>query len=347
MLIPLETARGCYGSCEFCAIPSGSNTGFRERSVGKIINDIVEVQKHTLKKYGLAATYFKFMDDTSSPRTLLHIAEEIHRRGIDAKWETYVRMEAVFQDSDVMKRLYKGGCRKLMWGLETNDPEILKNMSKKIAPISTNKVLDAAHDAGILNFVFVLIGFPGEKQEQRDVLAEYIIACNSIHVLTLATFDVTKHSRMQTDSTLPDDIKLEVEPSNGFEVRLPYVLNGENWKRVIVAEAQRFMVKVTKKRPDIGLVSLFPDQVRVIYTEKHGNGWGRKFLSKFGEDKIKALLLATEKYIDAFENESEIELSGLPDPLKREHIRTKEDIDAIAQAIKRRKRYETKRSDSI
>ena len=132
MLIPLEQHVGVMVVASFVLSLQDPNFRFSWKGpLGKIINDIVEVQTHTLKEYGLAATYFKFMDDTSAPRTLLHIAEEIHRRGIDAKWETYVRMEAAFQDFDVMKRLYKGGCRKLMWGLETNDPEILKNMSKK------------------------------------------------------------------------------------------------------------------------------------------------------------------------------------------------------------------------
>ena len=124
-------------------------------------------------------------------------------------------------------------------------------------------------------------------------------------------------------------------------------MNGKNWKKEVVSEAQRILMKIIKIRPDIGFMSLFPDQVRGILTDRHGNTWGRKFLSQFGEENIRSLLLATEKYIEAFENAEEIDLAGLPEPIKREHHRTVEDIQAIAQALGRRKRYENRRIDSI
>ncbi len=349
MLIPLQTARGCYGSCEFCAIPSGSNFGFRERSVEKLIDDIKYIQELTQKKYGKKATYFKFMDDTSSPRTLFSLAQQIIENGLDAKWETYVRMETPFQELENMELLFQGGCRKLMWGLETNDPQVLKNMNKKVKHISTNKVLDASYEAGILNFVFVLLGFPGETDEQRTNLVDFIAGKESINVLTVATFDVTKHSPMQSSLMDGNTWNLDCEMPKDFEVRLIYTLDGENWKKKIVSYAQKFMLDVTKKRPDIALVSLFPDQVRGILTEKHNNKWGETFLKDFGEENLKKMLQATEGYIDIFANSEsgEMELSYLPDPIKREHFRTKDDIQAISKAIARRRRYEIKRGDSI
>jgi radical SAM superfamily enzyme YgiQ (UPF0313 family) len=349
MLIPLQTARGCYGACDFCAIPSGSNDGFRERSVEKIITDIRYVQELTERKYFKKATYFKFMDDTTSPRTLFGIARQIIDKGIDAKWETYVRMEMPFQNEEKMKLLYAGGCRKLMWGLETNDPEILKNMNKKVDAVSPSKVLEASFNAGILNFAFVLIGFPGEVDSQREQLIEFIARTKAINVLTVSTFDVTKASPMQSSLMENNPWNLECDDPEGFEVRLVYTINGENWKKKIVKYAQKFMLDVSKMRPDVALVSLFPDQVRGILTEKHDNKWGSTFLNDFGEENIRKMLQATEEYIDAFEStgSDEIELSYLPDPIKREHFRTKNDIDAISRAIARRKSYEAERSDSI
>lgn len=347
MLIPLQTARGCYGTCEFCAIPSGSNRGFRMRSPGKIIDDILAVQAHTEERYGKKARHFKFMDDTSAPDTLIRLSEEIERRGIHVTWETFVRLEKQFEDIEVARQLFRGGCRKLMWGLETNDPDILKNMNKKISSASTTKVLRAIDQAGILNFVFVLIGFPGETQEQRERLADYIIANPSIHVLTLATFDVTKKSPIHEHFAVPNRYGLEMAPAEDFEVRLPYTVNGKNWKHEMVIEAQRLLVKIISKRTDIGFMSLFPDQVRGMLCDLYGNTWGKKFLSQFGEENIQAMLLTTEQYADRFANAEEIDLAGLPEPIKREHDRVSEDLKAIADAIRRRKMYETRRIDQV
>ncbi|UCB56969.1 MAG: radical SAM protein [Candidatus Omnitrophota bacterium] len=347
MLFPLQTARGCYGSCEFCAIPAGSNNSFRQRKADKIIDDILSIQEHTLKTYGKKAVYFKFMDDTSSPKTLLAVAREIKSRSIEAQWETFVRLEKDFEDADFMEQLYQGGCRKLMWGLETNNPDILKNMRKKINVASIDKILQAVSKAGIINFVFVLLGFPGETKEQRDKLAEYIINNKDIHVLTIATFDVTKNSPIQKNFVHPNVWGIEIDKPGGFEVRLPYTVKGENWKKMIVAEAHRILVKIIKERPDIGFMSLFPDQARGILGNKYGNGWGREFLSDFGQDNIRQLLLSTESYIDSFANQEEIELSLLPEPIKREHMRTSEDIKAVAEAISARKKYEERRMKQV
>ncbi|MBF0465640.1 MAG: radical SAM protein [Nitrospirae bacterium] len=347
MLIPLQTARGCYGTCEFCAIPFGSNAGFRQRSVEHLIEDILAIRQHTGEKYGKEALYFKFMDDTSAPATLTKLSKEIEIMGLNVQWETFVRLEKAFEDEELMAQLYRGGCRKLMWGLETTDPVILKDMNKKITPVQTTKVLNSTAKAGIMNFVFVLIGFPGETAQQRDALADYIIANQDIHVLTIATFDLTKGSRIQGNLTYPNTYGLEFSRPEGFEVRLPYTVNGGNWKEEMVKEAQRLLVKIIRERPDIGFVSLFPDQVRGILCNRHGNDWGRTFLSRFGEDNIRELLLATERYVSAFEECQEIDLSILPEPLKREHLRTKEDIKSISDAINRRKEYQSRRVNQL
>ncbi len=346
-LVPIQSARGCYGTCEFCAIPSGSNTGFRQRDPEKIIRDIKSIQALTLSKTGKKATCFKLMDDTSSPTTLLRMSELIEKEKLDVIWETFVRMEKPFTDPEFMAQLYRGGCRKLMWGLETNDPNILKKMNKKISAISTSEVLNTAHNAGILNFVFVMLGFPGENKEQRDRLAEYIIETKSIHALTMATFDVTKKSRIEENLTYPNAYGLTCKPATGFEVRLPYLVHGKNIKEESVAELHRILMKIIKKRPDIGFMTLFPDQVRSILSDRHGNTWGEKFLSHFGEQNIIDMLTVSSDYIDGYSSKKDIDLKRLPEPLVREHYRTREDIAAIASAIKRRRMYEDRRANSI
>ena len=56
-----------------------------------------------------------------------------------------------------MDRLFKGGCRKIHWGLETNDPSIIKTMNKKTEVSYTDDILRLSGEAGVLNFCFILI----------------------------------------------------------------------------------------------------------------------------------------------------------------------------------------------
>lgn len=346
MLVPLQTTRGCYAQCEFCAIPFGSNS-YRMRPVQHIIADIEDIQKLTERKYGKKATYFKFMEDTSSPALLHSLSKEIAKHGLDIKWETFARLEKAFTEPGLMATLYKGGCRKIHWGLESNDPSVLRSMNKKTTTLISDEVLAASANAGILNFCFILVGFPGETDEARKNMARYIISNRNIHTITIATFDLTRGSPME-QNFVPDNLyKIEMIPAKGFQVRLPYTVNKENWKEKIVADAHNIMVEVARNRPDIGFMTLFPDQIRSAYCEKFSNAWGRIFLEKYGEENIKEMLSNTEKYIKDYKDKREIDPALLPEPLRREHFRTKEDLQMIASALITRKSYEKRRAEQV
>lgn len=346
MLVPLQTTRGCYACCEFCAIPFGSNY-YRMRPARDVVDDIVRIQDETLKRYGRPATYFKFMEDTSSPSLLYTIALEIEKRKIDVKWETFARLEKAFTKDGFMDQLYRGGCRKIHWGLESNDPSVLSNMKKKTTALCSDLVLELSARAGILNFCFILVGFPGETDEARANMAQYITGNKNIHTITIATFDLTRGAPMEQRFVPDNAYGLEMRQALDFQVRLPYLVNGDNWKEKIIPSAHKIMHDVVKARPDIGFMTLFPDQIRSVYCEKFSNSWGRVFLQRYGEENVKAILENTEKYIAAYKNKKEIDPSLLPEPLRREHYRTKEDLEMIASAIITRKDYERRRADQV
>lgn len=346
MLIPLQTTRGCYAKCAFCAIPFGSNS-YRVRTPEDVIADIEQIQEHTLKKYGKKATYFKFMEDTSSPVTLTKISEEIIKRGLDVKWETFARLEKAFSMPGVMKTLFEGGCRKIHWGLESNDPNILKKMNKKTEQSYSDQVLKLADEAGILNFCFVLVGFPTETEEMRIAMGDYISETQAIHTLTLTTFDLTRGSPMEQQFEKENEYGLDMVPAEGFQVRLPYTVNGQNWKEFIIPKAHEMMIKIIKNRPDIGFMTLFPDQVRAVFCEKFGKDWGKKFVEKYGEQNVREMLENTQAYSAAYASGAQVDIEKLPEPLQREHLRTKEDLAMIANTVNLRKDYEKNRHDQV
>lgn len=346
MLIPLQTTRGCYADCEFCAIPFGANS-YRVRPAEKVLHDILRIQEHTEKRYGKKATFFKFMEDTSSPAILHELSVEIEKRGLDVKWETFARLEKMFSKPGFMDQLYRGGCRKIHWGLETNDPDVLKSMKKNTQPSYADVVLDLSAQAGILNFCFILIGFPGETDEAREKMIQYIVENKSIHTITISTFDLTRGAPMEQDFTEDNYYGMDMRPAQDFQVRLPYTINGENWKAKIVPWAHKIMLEVVRKRPDIGFMTLFPDQIRSMYCDKYTNQWGQVFLEKYGAENIREMMVNTEKYINDYQNKREIDPSLLPEPLQREHFRTKEDLKMIASAVMSRKSYEARRIRQI
>ena len=346
ILIPFQTTRGCYAKCAFCAIPYGSNK-YRVRTVDRIIDDFIRIQKETLERYGKKATYFKFMEDTSSPALLHELSVEIEKRGLDIKWETFARLEKMFATEGFMDQLYRGGCRKVHWGLESNDPAILVTMEKKTTISYADAVLESAGKAGILNFCFVLVGFPGETDENRASMVRYIVGNPHIHTLTITTFDLTRKSPMEQEFSPENPYKLDCEPAKDFQVRLPYTVNGENWKKKIIPLANKMMIDNTKGRPDIGFMTLFPDQIRAVLCDRYGNDWGRIFVEKYGTENVQEMLLSTEKYARDYAADKDIDPSRLPEPLRREHYRTREDLALIARAVRLRREYEDRRFNQV
>jgi len=70
--------------------------------------------------------------------------------------------------------LYKSGCRLLMFGLESGSPSVIQNMKKKFTIPVAEKVLKWAHDAGIKNQIYFLIGFPTETNENFQESLDFI-----------------------------------------------------------------------------------------------------------------------------------------------------------------------------
>ena len=134
-----------------------------------------------------------------------------------------------------------------------------------------------------------------------------------------------------------------MKPAEEFQVRLPYTVNGENWKAKIIPVAHKMMLDIVRKRPDIGFMTLFPDQIRAILCDKYTNKWGQIFVDRYGAENIKDMMANTEKYIEAYKTKRDIDPNLLPEPLRREHFRTKEDMRLIASAIVSRKSYEDRR----
>ena len=75
--------------------------------------------------------------------------------------------------------------------------------------------------------------------------------------------------------------------------------------------------------------------------------WAKEFVFHYGEEGVKQMLLNAEKYADEYREFDQIAPEKLPEPIRREHFRTKEDLRLIAQAMKMRKLYEVNRFEQV
>lgn len=165
LMVSVLTSRGCPMRCSFCIVNVlYKTTKFRSpEAVAKEIRRIID-------RYGFRS--FNFMDDTffiDKPRThrLLELLEPLKinfrchgRVGFDTK-EDYIRLK-------------KAGCKQICWGIESGSQFILDQMNKRATVGQGKQAIAWAKELGILDRIFLIVGFPGESEKTLDDTRRFI-----------------------------------------------------------------------------------------------------------------------------------------------------------------------------
>ena len=80
--------------------------------------------------------------------------------GLKIRWTCNSRVD--FVDREMLQLMGSSGCSYIAWGLESGSREILSHARKGVDPDRAAKSLSWAHEAGIKNWGYFIIGLPGE-----------------------------------------------------------------------------------------------------------------------------------------------------------------------------------------
>ena len=97
---------------------------------------------------------------------MIKICDLIMERDLDISWATPNGVAVNTLDLALLEKMKKSGCYQLNFGIESGDPNVLKNIIHK--PLSLDrvrKVVDCSKKLGIWTHGFFVIGFPGESAE--------------------------------------------------------------------------------------------------------------------------------------------------------------------------------------
>ncbi len=117
----VETGRGCRFPCEFCAIQSFFRRTHRSRPVDAVIAELESLQ-HRSK-------LFFFVDDNfaGSLATCKELLSAM--QGLKIRWVTQLSINAA-HDEELLELLARSGCRGVLIGFESLNPQNLKAMGK-------------------------------------------------------------------------------------------------------------------------------------------------------------------------------------------------------------------------
>jgi len=163
-MFPIDLGRGCTYSCSFCTTPGFWGRIARQLSPERAVDELDRMAALD----GLGCAYVTHDLFTVDRRRVLEICAEKLRRGNTLAWECRTRIDLV--DEELLEAMGAAGCRRILYGVESDSAEVLARVNKGGRAIGTDvrATLHAAARANVASIVGVMAGVPGESPDDLE-----------------------------------------------------------------------------------------------------------------------------------------------------------------------------------
>ena len=152
---PFITSKGCISRCIYCCL----NGNLQLRNIDDVSGELEECY-HRFKIRDI-----DFYDSifTVNKKRALEICRIMRAKKLDFRWSA--RTHVNFIDEELLKEMASSGCRMIMYGIESTNIEIIRNLNRIAASLDRIKgVINSTKKAGITAFGFFMLGAPGETE---------------------------------------------------------------------------------------------------------------------------------------------------------------------------------------
>ena len=161
----IVTSRGCTAGCTYCIKHVSYQYTVRLRTPQNIMEELWQLKKMGINNIHMYADLF-----TVSREQVVGLCKLMIEENINLKWTCNSRVDYV--DREMLKLMGEAGCWLISWGIESGNEAILKRARKGADPKKAKRALKWAHEAGIKNWGYFIIGLPGETEETiQDTIA--------------------------------------------------------------------------------------------------------------------------------------------------------------------------------
>ncbi|MBU1044845.1 MAG: B12-binding domain-containing radical SAM protein [Candidatus Omnitrophica bacterium] len=152
----MVTSLGCPFKCNFC---EAGKSPFNPRSAENVVQEIEECYD----KYGIKEIDIFDYEFTGNRKRVLDICALLKQKNIDIIWACRSRIDTV--DPELLAIMYKTGCRRIYFGIESGSQEILDIVNKKQTLAQVVETISWCKKIGIKTLGFFLIGAPNDTEE--------------------------------------------------------------------------------------------------------------------------------------------------------------------------------------
>jgi len=157
-VIPIQTSRGCPYDCSFCSVTGMFGKKYRFRSTEHIIEE--------LRLYKNSGKFVFFYDDHfgANNKRAKELLRAMIREKLRFKWSTQIRVE-VAKDLELLRLMKEAGCHTLFIGIESFNPESLKEMKKHQTVEEIINAMNVINSFNINIHGMFVHGFDGDTWE--------------------------------------------------------------------------------------------------------------------------------------------------------------------------------------
>ena len=155
--ISLYTSRGCPAMCSFCLWPQ-THSGHRWRLRSTV--DVASEVRYALSAFPTIKEVF-FDDDTFNYRKARTLELCAKLKPLKCTWSCTSR---VTTDYETLKAMKEAGCRLLIVGYESGDPQILKNIKKGATIDMALRFTENCKKLALVIHGDFIVGLPGETR---------------------------------------------------------------------------------------------------------------------------------------------------------------------------------------
>ena len=151
--------RGCRAQCTFCSVRSFNGAGVRLRDVSSVVDELELLEN----EYGVRHVMWLDDDLLKNESRAIAMFNEMVRRGLKLTWDATNGVIAISCTEELVAACAESGCIGMNIGMESGNPEILKQVRKpgKVANFIRAAEALRKHEQ-IYASIQLMVGFPGE-----------------------------------------------------------------------------------------------------------------------------------------------------------------------------------------
>ena len=181
-ILPFRLKHGCvWGKCRFCSLAKGWNSGYLERSVKRVIQELEQL----IDRYN--PNMLVCRDNSLNGSNLIEFCHQFEK--FEKPWVGMARADL---SPKKIKALRKSGCEFIYFGMESGSDQVLKKINKGIDSRQMSRFIRGLHDQGIMPAPSLFVGAPDETEEDFNKTVRFILTHEKqIEIINLYPFMIT------------------------------------------------------------------------------------------------------------------------------------------------------------